>query len=1001
MAQAVVVVHYLAPVVVFVVYILSSLVHAIISARQAAKEERATPEKRHNGVATASKDRSWATVITLSLALAVFVSYVLEAALLISTASSRQLTTPDDAILSVLYRSLLWFVIYLGLDPRKADEQYSFFTRCAVDLLFNAAIFVTEFNGTRISGHARVSQIVVQSVRLCLEAALLLYPSIARCITRQQPSDEETAPLLAGARCSSDESSANPNSYGGVDNPNGSKVSTSSVESQPKQDNVNGEEDDDDDDDDDDDLPKKMTKHWWIYVKSFFIFLPFMWPSDDVVLQLHYLGLGICLVVARFLKVLIPLQVGFIVNELADEHSGLPWRRIVLYIVLQLLVSSGGIDMLQEFLWLGLEKYSLQRLSCASYDHIMGLSYDFHSTKKSGSMWQVMHRGQSVVEVLHHVGFEMGPTFIDLVVAIGVFYWLFDLYMAFIGAVAVVLVLYTTQKTLDQKKAGLRKFIKLLNVSYDQMAESTLNWTTVSYFNRIKYEIERFRKAIKAEKTSWIYYRMLSSALRSLRSVILLLGLFAATLLAAAQIKLGHGKVGDFVALLTYWTQLSVPLAYFATGFSSIVENLVDGEQLLELMKKEATVRDKLNAKDFELKQGEVAFEDVKFSYDGKRDVLKGVNFTAKPGQTIALVGETGGGKSTILRLLFRFYDVTEGSIKIDGQDVRDVTQESLRAYMGVVPQDAVLFNETILKNLQYARLDATEEECMEACKAVALHDKIMSFPKQYNTVCGERGVKMSGGEVQRMAIARVILKQPKMILLDEATSSVDSETEAVIQSSLATLTRARTTFVIAHRLSTIVNADMVLVIKEGIVAERGTHDELLRAKGHYYNLWAHQVKLNTGKDDNESSAPTQAPAPILVNDLDIASKNAMPGIGDNQTHAHTKPDVHLLPPKHEDITAKHSSDPHKAHDASHEGMGRPKSPAKASRSRSRSAGGQNSLKADAPEFVPQAMKIHTANARPALSGETIAEESPVSDLVDRTFSFSLSSTIEHANTGE
>lgn len=281
------------------------------------------------------------------------------------------------------------------------------------------------------------------------------------------------------------------------------------------------------------------------------------------------------------------------------------------------------------------------------------------------------------------------------------------------------------------------------------------------------------------------------------------------------------------------------PLAFFSQAHRDLQRNLVDAEQLLQLFQKTPRVKD--GQATFALKEGSVTFQNIRFSYDAKKEVIKGISFDAKPGQKIALVGETGGGKSTVLKLLFRLYDVTHGSISIAGQDIRTVTLASLRKFIGVVPQDPDLFNDTIMKNVRYSRLEATDEEVIAACKAAAVHDKIMTFTNGYETKVGEKGIKLSGGELQRVAIARTILKNPNIMLLDEATSSVDTETEVQMQQALEKLIEGRTTFIVAHRLSTVMNADLMLVIKDGAIVEQGSPKELLKAKGKYYNLWSKQ----------------------------------------------------------------------------------------------------------------------------------------------------------------
>ena len=331
--------------------------------------------------------------------------------------------------------------------------------------------------------------------------------------------------------------------------------------------------------------------------------------------------------------------------------------------------------------------------------------------------------------------------------------------------------------------------------------------------------------------------------------------------------------MGDFVTLLFYWEGVMWPLNRMSYSYRQVSSTLIDAERLLQLLQTKPTVKNAPDAKELQVTEGKIEFDHVNFSYDSRKTTLKNISFVAEPGQTVAFVGETGGGKSTLLRLLFRFYDVSSGSIKIDGTDIRNVTLESLRDALGVVPQDPSLFNQSIMDNLKYAKLDATDGEVEEACKAAAVYDKILSFPDKFKSKVGERGVKLSGGELQRTAIARVLLKNPKVVMLDEATSAVDSKTEAQIQDAFSELCVGRTTFVIAHRLSTIMDADLILVIDQGEIVERGTHDELLMKCGKYFELWTKQTEGRRSRATSQapSRAPSQAPSatgqPLIVID--------------------------------------------------------------------------------------------------------------------------------------
>lgn len=373
--------------------------------------------------------------------------------------------------------------------------------------------------------------------------------------------------------------------------------------------------------------------------------------------------------------------------------------------------------------------------------------------------------------------------------------------------------------------------------------DSLVSYESVKYFNAEAYEFARFRKAVcdfqKQEYTLYISLNIMNIV----QNFVFTLGLMITCFIAAYQVTIGQRPVGDFVTLLTYMAQLQAPLNFFGTFYRSIQMAMINSERLLELFKERPTVVDDPSAKELPICQGEVIFRDVQFSYDGRKPALNGLDFVCAPGSTTALVGESGGGKSTVFRLLFRFYNMEGGCILIDGHDVKEITIDSTRRHIGVVPQDTVLFNETLMYNLKYANQSASDEEVYEACRAASIHDKIMGFPDGYQTKVGERGLKLSGGEKQRVAIARTILKDPRIILLDEATAALDTETEEHIQSALEKLSQGRTTIVIAHRLSTITTADQILVLHAGKVAEAGTHNDLLDKQGRYASMWRKQIR--------------------------------------------------------------------------------------------------------------------------------------------------------------
>ena len=369
-----------------------------------------------------------------------------------------------------------------------------------------------------------------------------------------------------------------------------------------------------------------------------------------------------------------------------------------------------------------------------------------------------------------------------------------------------------------------------------------MSYETVKYFTAEDYEIDRYRSSMEEVQNAEYQFSLFLEFLKTSQNTLFMICILIMCLIAAYKKSIGHHYAGEFTYMTVYMSQLRSSLKFLAGISQPIQSTLINSERMLELFQKQPTVVDSPHAIPLTLYQGNISFENVTFSYDERKPALNGITFNCQAGTTTALVGESGGGKSTVFRLLFRFYNPDQGYLRVDGHDVRSVTIDSLRRHIGVVPQDTLLFNETLLYNLKYANQDATEEQIHEACRAASIHDKIMTFPDGYNTKVGERGLRLSGGEKQRVAIARTILKNPKVILLDEATASLDTDTEENIQKSLATLSYGRTTLVIAHRLSTITRADRIVVLHEGQVVEIGTHQELLNMGGRYAGLWKKQT---------------------------------------------------------------------------------------------------------------------------------------------------------------
>ncbi|KAL3474216.1 hypothetical protein BJX99DRAFT_232126 [Aspergillus californicus] len=585
---------------------------------------------------------------------------------------------------------------------------------------------------------------------------------------------------------------------------------------------------------------------WWEYLSGYSLFFPYLWPSKSRRLQLVVLACFLLIVLQRVINVLVPYQVGVITNSLSEQGDDfrVPWFEICLYILFRWLQGSQGlIGSLRSSLWIPVSQYSYMELSTAAFEHVHSLSLDFHLGKKTGEVLSALSKGSSINTFLEQVTFQVVPMLVDLCVAIVYLLIALDAYYALVVTIVTFCYLYVTIR-MAQWRAEIRR--QMVNSSRQEDAvknDSMVSYETVKYFNAEDYEFGRYRNAVADYQRAEYHVLFSLNLMNASQNTIFMLGLLITCFMAAYQVSLGQRNVGQFVSLLTYMAQLQGPLNFFGTFYRSIQSALINSERLLELFREQPTVVDRPSARPLPVCNGDIKFDNVEFSYDTRKPALNGLTFHCEPGTTTALVGESGGGKSTVFRLLFRFYNSERGRILVDGHDVESTTIDSLRKHIGVVPQDTVLFNETLMYNLKYANSNVTDEDVYEACRAASIHDKILSFPDGYNTKVGERGLRLSGGEKQRVAIARTILKDPRIILLDEATAALDTETEEHIQDALATLSRGRTMLVIAHRLSTITTADRILVLSEGRVSESGTHDQLLAMKGRYASMWRKQIR--------------------------------------------------------------------------------------------------------------------------------------------------------------
>jgi ABC-type transport system involved in Fe-S cluster assembly fused permease/ATPase subunit len=574
---------------------------------------------------------------------------------------------------------------------------------------------------------------------------------------------------------------------------------------------------------------------------------PYLWPEGETWVKRRVVVAIVVLVLSKVIAVSTPVLYKQAVDALSPE--GASAATILGFGAVGLTLAYGfarlmtvGFQQLRDVVFTKVGQRALRQLALETFTHIHRLSMRYHITRKTGGLSRIIERGVKGVDfLLRFLLFSIGPLVLELLMISVILFFLFDVW--YLAAVVVTIALYVwfTFKVTEWR-VKIRKEMNDQDTDANQKAiDSLLNFETVKYFGAERWEADRYDVAMAQYENAAVRTNYSLAFLNFGQSVLITGGLVVVMVLAAMGVQRGDLTVGDFVMVNAYMIQITMPLNFLGTVYREIRQALIDMGDMFDLLEQPAEVNDKAGAKDLVVNGGRVSLQNVSFGYDDVRPILKGVTIEVEPGQTVAIVGSSGSGKSTIGRLLFRFYDVGGGALLIDGQDVRDVTQSSLHAQIGVVPQDTVLFNDTVHYNIAYGRPSASEDEIIAAAKAAKIHEFIQSLPDGYQTTVGERGLKLSGGEKQRVGIARTLLKNPPILLLDEATSALDTETEMEILAELKAMGQGRTVVTIAHRLSTIADADRIVVLEDGVIVEEGRHDDLLASEGRYAHLWNRQ----------------------------------------------------------------------------------------------------------------------------------------------------------------